>query len=132
VGQDRKGGDRDGHLDDDRADRQEPNFALGLRVHGLPNAEVQGSIRAYRKSFGLQSKRAQRVSGAKAEIKGLNEALLFGVSLNETLLRNDQSAIGSIQAPPPNRVEQERLSYADCEDITLEPVLTPYRSSINI
>jgi hypothetical protein len=54
VGQDRKGGDRDGHLDDDRADRQEPNFALGLRVHGLPNAEGQGSIRAYRKSFGLQ------------------------------------------------------------------------------
>jgi hypothetical protein len=39
VGQDRKGGDRDGHLDDDRADRQEPNFALGLRVHELPNAE---------------------------------------------------------------------------------------------
>jgi hypothetical protein len=57
VGQDRKGGDRDGHLDDDRADRQEPNFALGLRVHGLPNAEVQGSIRAYRKSFGLQPRR---------------------------------------------------------------------------
>jgi hypothetical protein len=26
-----------------------------LRVHGIPNAEVQGSIRAYRKSFGLQS-----------------------------------------------------------------------------
>ena len=57
VGQDRKGGDRDGHLDDDRADRQEPNFALGLRVHGLPNAEVQGSIRAYRKVSGLQPRR---------------------------------------------------------------------------
>src|SRR4051794_1115239 len=55
VGQDPKCGDRDGHLDDDRADRQEPNFALCLGVHGLPNAEVQGSIRAYRKSFCLRT-----------------------------------------------------------------------------
>jgi hypothetical protein len=36
VGQDRKGGDREGRLHDDRADRQEPNFALGLRVHDYP------------------------------------------------------------------------------------------------
>jgi hypothetical protein len=36
VAQDHKGGDRDGHLDDDRADRQEPDFALGLPIHVFP------------------------------------------------------------------------------------------------
>ena len=44
VAQDSKGGERDGNLDDDRADRQEPDFALSLFVHGLPNAQGHGSI----------------------------------------------------------------------------------------
>ncbi len=35
MAQDGKGGERDGNLDDDRADRQEPDFALGLCVHRL-------------------------------------------------------------------------------------------------
>src|SRR5258708_19703511 len=43
VAQDGKGGERDGNLDDDRADRQEPDFALGLCVHRLPNARGHGS-----------------------------------------------------------------------------------------
>ena len=36
VAQDSKGGERDGNLDDDRADRQEPDFALGLPIHIFP------------------------------------------------------------------------------------------------
>ncbi len=36
VAQDGKGGERDGNLDDDRADRQEPDFALGLPIHIFP------------------------------------------------------------------------------------------------
>ena len=36
VAQDGKGGERDGNLDDDRADRQEPDFALGLPIHVFP------------------------------------------------------------------------------------------------
>jgi len=47
VAQDGKGGERDGNLDDDRADRQEPDFALGLCVHRLPNAQGHGSIPTY-------------------------------------------------------------------------------------
>ncbi len=42
MAQDGKGGERDGNLDDDRADRQEPDFALGLCVHRLPNAQGHG------------------------------------------------------------------------------------------
>jgi hypothetical protein len=35
VDQNRKGDDRDdGHLDEGRADRQKPDFAFGLRIHG--------------------------------------------------------------------------------------------------
>ena len=47
VAQDSKGGERDGNLDDDRADRQEPDFALSLFVHGLPNTQGHGSIPTY-------------------------------------------------------------------------------------
>jgi hypothetical protein len=36
VAQDSKGGERDGYLDDDRAERQEPNFALRLPIHVFP------------------------------------------------------------------------------------------------
>ena len=47
VAQDGKGGERDGNLDDDRADRQEPDLALGLCVHRLPNSQGHGSIPTY-------------------------------------------------------------------------------------
>src|ERR1700704_1579856 len=61
VAQDGKGGERDGNLDDDRADRQEPDFALGLCVHRLPNAQGHGSIPTYwRKTY----RRPARFPGA--------------------------------------------------------------------
>jgi hypothetical protein len=41
-----------------------------LRVHGLPNAEVQGSIRAYRKSFGLQSNGHSASAGGAVNRRG--------------------------------------------------------------
>src|ERR1700736_2989678 len=49
VAQDSKGGERDGNLDDDRADRQEPDFALGLPIHASP---VSGAtrLRGHRRS----------------------------------------------------------------------------------
>ena len=56
MAQDHKGGDRDGNLDDDRADRQEPDFTLGLRVHRLPNprdtdrSRPTGGKRQYRRA----------------------------------------------------------------------------------
>jgi hypothetical protein len=36
VAQDSKGGERDGNLDDDGAERQEPDFALRLPIHVFP------------------------------------------------------------------------------------------------
>ena len=44
MAQDHKGGDRDGHLDYDRADRQEPDFALGLPIHVFPVSGPTGLL----------------------------------------------------------------------------------------
>ena len=46
VAQDYKGGERDRYLDQDRADRQEPNFVTRLFIHVTPNAQRRESIRA--------------------------------------------------------------------------------------
>jgi hypothetical protein len=42
VVQDVKGGERDGNLDDDRADRQEPDFELDLPIHVFRLVDPQG------------------------------------------------------------------------------------------
>jgi hypothetical protein len=39
-----KGSERYGHLNDDRAEREQPDFSLGLRIHGSPNAQRHGSF----------------------------------------------------------------------------------------
>ena len=44
MAQDSKRGKRDGNLDDDRADRQEPDFSLGLRVHSAPGTRIDPDL----------------------------------------------------------------------------------------
>jgi hypothetical protein len=43
-----KGSERYGHLNDDRAEREQPDFSLGLRIHGSLNAQRLGSFRGSR------------------------------------------------------------------------------------
>ena len=45
MAQDSKGGERDGNLDDDRANRQEPDFALGLPIHVFPGQWTKPTTR---------------------------------------------------------------------------------------
>jgi hypothetical protein len=40
-----KGSERYGHLNDDRAEREQPDFSLGLRIHGSLNAQRHGPFR---------------------------------------------------------------------------------------
>src|SRR5258708_32316885 len=49
VAQDSKGGERDGNLDDDRADRQEPDFALGLPIRVVPGCWIHRATSAQAK-----------------------------------------------------------------------------------
>jgi hypothetical protein len=53
-----KGSERYGHLNDDRAEREQPEFSLGLRIHGSPNAQRHGSFQ------GSRIWRASRASAA--------------------------------------------------------------------
>jgi hypothetical protein len=39
-----KGSERYGHLNHDHAEREQPDFSLGLRIHGSPNAQRHGSF----------------------------------------------------------------------------------------
>jgi len=43
-----KGSERYGHLNDDRAEREQPDFSLGLCIHGSPNAQRHGSFQGSR------------------------------------------------------------------------------------
>jgi hypothetical protein len=43
-----KGSERYGHLNDDRAECEQPDFSLGLCIHGSPNAQRHGSFQGSR------------------------------------------------------------------------------------
>jgi hypothetical protein len=43
-----KGSERYGHLNDDRAEREQPDFSLGLPIHGSRNAQRHGSFQGSR------------------------------------------------------------------------------------
>ena len=55
-----KGSERYGHLNDDRAEREQPDFSLGLRIHGSPNAQRHGSF---------QGSRIWRASGLRRRVR---------------------------------------------------------------
>jgi hypothetical protein len=55
-----KGNERYGHLNDDRAEREQPDFSLGLRIHGSPNAQRHGSF---------QGSRIWRASGLRRRVR---------------------------------------------------------------
>jgi hypothetical protein len=88
-------GERDGNLDDDRADRQEPDFALGLPIHIFP---AGGLIliyfcvrnRTYAIALLSSSIRARQLSVTKSGV-GCSVLITFGCTMSKSkqLLRDE-------------------------------------------